>query len=290
LRGASEPEAFVDELTAEEARRVVSSLREGATRLLQQGSGESGSVKPEPLACWLPAQASEAGSGAPPGGAVRIQLPGVTEDVLCLSADRALGLADALEAAVERLSQAALLVVSELHVGVVPARAEDASARELEVAVEGGVFEVSAPRVELCLSGPEGAGQDTWWLMDTEAEQLARFLLQASREALRGDALGGIPVRALPASSEGAPWLTVSVEPRPASHGEHPPGVLLRFDDELTRQSGDNARWWLSPPEAERLRALLLQALQLEAVTPPHIYVPPQPGAVVVAQLRWEES
>lgn len=66
--------------------------------------------------------------------------------------------------------------------------------------------------------------------------------------------------------------------------------MLLWFDDELTRESGNSARLWLSPPDAERLHTLLLEALQLEAVTPPHVYVPPQPKAVVVAQLHWEET
>lgn len=193
-------------------------------------------------------------------------------------------LAAALEEALATLAAQPPLCLERVTLGFVQGETSDEEAAWLEVALEAAVREPSNPRIVLELADSpyrSGAG-DTWWLLSDEAFTLAGLLDRAAQ----GGPVG--PVGRLEEKGPNRrPFLHVAVAPDPAvgRAPPRPPGVELRFDDDLLAERGEDGVVWLLGEDARRLARLLLDARRLEEERPAHRLEPPAPGLRVIATL-----
>lgn len=200
-----------------------------------------------------------------------------------LGAESARLLAGALDEAVAALEARPPRVLERVTLGLVQGEGSDGEPVWIEVALEPAVLEASNPRIVLDVAESPvafGAG-DTWWAMDDEAYALAA-LLRLAAASERVTEIGRLEEK----GPNRRPWLHVCVasEPVPDPGHERPPGVQLRFDDDLLAERGEDGIVWMSAEDAHRLAGLLDAALEAEKRRPPHVYEPPEPGTREIAR------
>ncbi|HBB34229.1 MAG TPA: hypothetical protein DDZ80_17970 [Cyanobacteria bacterium UBA8803] len=124
----------------------------------------------------------------------------------------------------------------------------------------------------------------TWWLDDNEASLLAEFLSDAAKgvEQQQLEHIGSLAGKDS-SGIETNPWLTITVQQNNSRPNANSVGVHLHFDDELIQETENDGILWLSGDSARHLSRFLSEAIERKATHPPHIYVPPQPGNVVIA-------
>lgn len=197
---------------------------------------------------------------------------------------------DGLANALEYLKQHPPLVVSNLPIGTVEATALNGDNRWIEVEVEESVFEVNSPRIILNIFEDlhKTGSSSTWWFDDEDATKLARFLL-AANVALEKESIENVGSLVVPSSDESKtiPWLTVTVQQN-CCINPNLLGVQLCFDDELVRENESGGILWLTGNSATELSLIISAAVETKVTHPPHIYVPPQPGSVVINNFSWE--
>jgi hypothetical protein len=163
--------------------------------------------------------------------------------------------------------------------GLVQGEADRGTPLWLRVALEGGVNDLSNPRVALDFGESPHALDRSVWLLDREANELGR-LLDIAAATSDAKEVG----RLEEAGPNRRPWLFVSTALPPRGEGRGL-GVVLRFDEE----SDDRPALpplWLEPLDATRLSRLVEEAVRLAATRPPHVYVRPEPNDRVIATIH----
>jgi hypothetical protein len=176
-------------------------------------------------------------------------------------------LAAALRRALAALQESPPRLVPERYLGLLEAEDSDGIRAYLELSLETGVMEASAPRIVLRHGERIDHMDDTWWLLDREAARVGELV--ATRQA-------GVLTEAGPNQR---PFLHV----RPDGDG-----VELRFEDDLLDERDEDGRYRLEAAAAEKLGRLLVQAVALSEEQPPYVFVPPEPRDVLIAELSWD--
>jgi hypothetical protein len=176
-------------------------------------------------------------------------------------------LAAALRSAVASLQEKPPRLVPERFIGLVRGEDSEGLTAFLEVAVETGVMEASNPRIVLRSGESMEEPNDTWWLLDREAQHLQQLVKARTTGALTE------------AGPNQRPFLHVT----PLDEA----GLLLRFDDDVLDERGEDGELRLAAAAANKLAELLAQAVALSEEQPPYVFVPPEPRDVVVAELHW---
>ncbi len=197
-------------------------------------------------------------------------------------------LADAIARALAALSDAPPRVIENHYAGIIEVAASSGEPIWIEVSVEAAVAEPANPRLVLqTADSPQAIGTaDTWWLLDGETSQLAALIEQAASTLDAGPRAIG---RLEEAGPNRRPFLHVSIDPDPRGATPGAPGVQLRFDDDLLDERADDGIFWLPPAAATRLATLLREALAWAIAHPAHVYLPPEPRSVQIAELRFGE-
>jgi hypothetical protein len=162
---------------------------------------------------------------------------------------------------------------------------------------------VPPPDVRLSLqSVGETLIEDEYVLSLVEAEDVATWLTAAARdpEVVRADdgdlavtretysSIEGLDPRRLKTNDRlpAHPWLALTVGVPLFQAGPGESWVMVRFDDQLVRESGSDGCLWLLAEAAQALAQGLARALEHAKAHPPLVDCPT--GDHIVADLRWD--
>ncbi len=177
--------------------------------------------------------------------------------------------ADALAAALDALATHPPRVIIDKMMGIVQGESGGGEPTWVRVSVESAVQEVSNPRITLEVADSiQGLGtRDTWWLLNTEAKQLAAMLRRGEGTLQE-------------VGPNQRPWLhVISV----AARGDRPAAVCLRFEDDSI---GGASVLQFNLLDAERLAVLLDEAAGFERAHPAHVFAPPEPREREIARVE----
>jgi hypothetical protein len=178
-------------------------------------------------------------------------------------------LGDALERALGVLQHDPPRRIEDHVVGALKAQNSAGEPTWFSVAVEMGTRDPQHPRLRFNISeslGDDGEAQwtgDTWWISDDEARTLSAALREGAGEV--GDFL----------------FVRGAKDPE----HERTDGVELRFADSVVEESGEDGILWVGTPDAERIAGWLESALAWARLHPAHLFSPPEPDPVTLAEL-----
>ena len=198
-----------------------------------------------------------------------------------------------LKKALEYINQNPPLMISNSLIGRVECLSKNGEKKQIEVEVEGAVFSKEAPCIALNVVEDVvcPSESDTWWLSDDEASKLVELLEAAIASETtklanqyREKYIGCLAAEASN-EPETIPWLNVTLQVRIQSDNIPELWVRLHFNDELTQEREDRGILWLTNRSIEYLIQLISEAKRFKRDFPSHIYVPPEPENIVVAEI-----